>query len=178
MATSNIERYLESFGKYIVQQAKSNLSKSKKNATKALYDSIRFVVKKTNQGFSVNFYMFDYGSFIDKGVSGNKKIQQYKTWDNRTVESPYKYTNKIPPPSMLEKWIKTRGIKGRSKKTGRFISNKSLSYSIAYKIKRDGIKSTSFFQRPLMLGMRKFNKELLSSVAQDIRNSFTTTTIN
>lgn len=30
MKTDNIERYLNSFGKYIVQQAKTNLTKGKK----------------------------------------------------------------------------------------------------------------------------------------------------
>tara|TARA_Y100001951_G_C11286993_1_gene269409 strand:+ start:387 stop:947 length:561 start_codon:yes stop_codon:yes gene_type:complete len=186
MATSNIERYLESFGKYIVQQAKSNLSKSKKNTTKDLYDSIRFVVKKTNKGFSVNFYMLDYGAFVDKGVSGKKKIQEYKTWDNRTIASPFQFGTGSSPVGKAEggmsgimaKWVKRKGFQWKNKETGKFMSHKSMGYLIARSIYRDGIKSTSFFQRPLMLGMRKFNKELLSNVAQDIRNSFSTTTIN
>ena len=42
MKTDNIERYLNSFGKYIVQQAKTNLSKGKKNVSKDLYNSIRY----------------------------------------------------------------------------------------------------------------------------------------
>ena len=34
MKTQNIERYLNSFGKYIVQQSRTNLTKGKKNANK------------------------------------------------------------------------------------------------------------------------------------------------
>ena len=41
MKTDNIERYLNSFGKYIVQQAKSNLTKGKKNVSKDLYRLVK-----------------------------------------------------------------------------------------------------------------------------------------
>ena len=130
MNTSNIERYLESFGRYVVQQSRSNLTKAKKNVNKALYNSIRFKINKDTKGFSVKFYMLDYGAFVDKGVSGNKKIQEYKTYDGRSIESPFKYRAKQPPSGILEKWIKARGLKGRDKKTGRFITHKSLAFLI------------------------------------------------
>ena len=42
MNTENLERYLESFGKYIVKQARTNLTKGKKNVSKDLYNSIKF----------------------------------------------------------------------------------------------------------------------------------------
>lgn len=35
-------------------------------------------------------------------------------------------------------WIKSKGIKGRSKKTGRFIKHTSLAWAIATKIHREG----------------------------------------
>ena len=48
MKTENIERYLESFGKYIIKQSRTNLTKAKKNLTKDLYNSLKFTVKKRN----------------------------------------------------------------------------------------------------------------------------------
>lgn len=174
MNTSNIERYLESFGKYIVKQSRTNLTKKRKNVNKALYNSIRFTVSKDYEGFVIKFYMLDYGTFVDKGVSGNKKIQEYITYDGRRVESPYKFKAKQPPSGILEKWIKARGLKGRDKKTGRYITNKSFAYAIAYNIKRNGIKGISFFQRPLMLGLEGFGKDLLGAVKEDIINNLTT----
>ena len=57
METENIERFLDSYGRYVVQQAKTNLTKQKKNVSKALYNSIKFKVEYTPTGFSVNFYM-------------------------------------------------------------------------------------------------------------------------
>ena len=78
METDNIERYLNSFGKYVVKQSRTNLTKEKKNVNKDLYNSIKYKLKITNKGFSVDFYMLDYGTFVDKGVSGKKISKSLK----------------------------------------------------------------------------------------------------
>lgn len=174
----NVKRYLNSLGKYVVQQARTNLTKSKKNLTKDLYNSISYKVTKTAEGFSLQFMMADYGSFIDKGVSGNKKDRTYKNYKGETKVTDYKYTTKGPPVDILSKWIKKRGIKpkgitrGRSKITGQYISG--LAYYISAKIKSQGIQGISFFQRPLQLGMENFSKEILLAVKDDIINGLTT----
>ena len=122
--------------------------------------------------------MADYGTFLDKGVSGNKKKQSFQDYKGTKMSSPYSYTTKGPPIDILSKWIKRKGIKpkgfgrGRSKNTGQYIS--AFAYLISRKIKRDGIKSLSFFQRPLGLGMEKFGGELLKAVKQDVLNGLTT----
>ena len=177
MKTKNIERYLNSFGKQVVNRSKANLGKAKGGNTK-LAQSIKFEVKTDSDGFVVKFYMADYGTFLDKGVSGNKKKQSYKNYENQTESSPYSYTTKQPPADILSKWIKKKGIKGRDKKTGRFISNMSLAFLIASKIKRDGIKSLSFFQKPLGLGMKQFGKHLLGAITTDITDKLSTIKVN
>ena len=78
MKTDNIERYLESFGRNVVKDSE-NLLHSKKGST-ALGKSIRFKVETTPTGFSTKFYMDDYGTFLDKGVSGNKKKQSFQNY--------------------------------------------------------------------------------------------------
>jgi len=170
MKTDNIERYLNSFGKYIVKQSRTNLTKGKKNVSKELYNSISFKVITDADGFSVQFYMADYGTFVDKGVSGNKQTRRYKDYTGKTVTSPYKYTTKQPPSRLLDKWVVKKGIAPRDKK-GRFISRKSISFLIARSIKIKGIKSTSFFQRPMQLGLKNFSKDLLGNLKIDIMNS-------
>ena len=177
METKNIERYLNSFGKQVVNRAKANLGKAKGGNTK-LAQSIRFEVEPDANGLVVKFYMDNYGSFLDKGVSGNKKKQSFKNYKNQTESSPYSYTTKQPPANILAKWISRKGIKGRDKKTGRFISNMSLAFLIGRKIKRDGIKSLSFFQKPLGLGMKEFGKDLLGAITTDITDSLSTTKVN
>ena len=169
MNTKNLERYLESFGKYVVKQARTNLTKGKKNVSKELYNSISFEVETESNGdFTVQFMMDYYGKFVDKGVSGNKKKRTYKDWQGKTVSTPYKYTTKQPPSSVLTKWIKMRGIKGRDSKTGRFITNKTLAFLIGRSIKTKGIQGISFFQRPLQLAMKSFPKEFGAELKQDI----------
>lgn len=173
MNTDALERYLNSFGKYIVQQSKTNLTKGKKNDTKSLYNSISFKVKTTADGFSVQFFMDSYGTFIDKGVSGTKVNRSFKDYKGSTISSPYKYTSKQPPSRVLDKWIVKKGIAPRDDK-GKFMSRKSISFLIARSIKRKGIQGISFFQRPLQLGLENFGKEMLGAVKEDIINGLTT----
>jgi hypothetical protein len=165
-----LERYLNSFGKYIIKQSRANLSRKKKNVSKELYNSLEFKVVKTTEGFSVQFFMADYGTFIDKGVSGTKKINEYTTYDGRKVESPYKYRGKRPPMRVFDKWIIRRGIAPRDEQ-GKFISRKSLQYLIANKIYTQGIQGISFFQRPLQLGLKDFYNEVGNAIKEDIINT-------
>tara|TARA_R110002051_G_scaffold290165_1_gene353488 strand:+ start:58 stop:591 length:534 start_codon:yes stop_codon:yes gene_type:complete len=177
MDTKSIENYLNSFGKQVVNRAKAGLGRKKGGSTK-LATTIKFEVKPDADGFVLQFFMADYGTFLDKGVSGNKKKQSYKNYKNQSESSPYKYKTKQPPSDILAKWISKKGLKGRDKKTGRFISHKSLAFIIGRKIKRDGIKSLSFFQKPLGLGMKQFGKDLLGVIAEEIKDNISTIKVN
>ena len=48
-----------------------------------------------------------YINYIDEGVQGSENI-------NRAPLSPYKYTNKMPPPSVFKDWILSKNIKVRN----------------------------------------------------------------
>ena len=80
----------------------------------------------------------------------------------------------------MSKWIKKKGIqpkglgRGRSKNTGQYIS--AFAYLISRKIKRDGIKSLSFFQKPLGLWYDKLQHDFLSVFTADIKSYLTTFT--
>ena len=172
MKTEALERYLKSFGKQVVNRAKGNLQKAKGGGTN-LEKSLSFKVVTSAEGFSVQFYMDSYGTFVDKGVSGTKVKRSFKDYKGRTISSPYKYTTKQPPSRVLDKWIVKKGIAPRDEK-GRFMSRKSISFLIARSIKRKGIQGISFFQKPLMLGLKQFGKEMLGAVKNDIINGLTT----
>jgi len=94
MNTEALERYLNSFGKQVVNRAKGNLQKAKGGGTN-LEKSLSFKVVTSAEGFSVQFYMDSYGTFVDKGVSGTKVKRSFKDYKGRTITSPYKYTTKI-----------------------------------------------------------------------------------
>ena len=180
MNTDNIERYLNSFGQNVVEDSKKFLYSKKGNT--ALGKSIRFKVVPTATGFSTKFYMDDYGTFIDKGVSGTKKIRRFKNYEGKVITSPYKFgtgSSKVGKAKggmsgIMAKWAKRKGFQWKNKETGKFMSHKSMGYLIARSIFSKGIKGISFFQRPLELGMKDFPKEMLGAVRDDIINGLTT----
>ena len=174
MNTENLQRYLDSFGKQVVKDANGILNSQKGNT--ALSKSIRFEVEKDSQGFTTKFYMLDYGTFVDKGVSGNKIKRGYINTEGFAASTPYSYKSKQPPANILAKWVAKKGLKGRDKKTGRYISNMSLAFLIARKIKRDGIQGISFFQKPLGIRYGELKTELLNVLKLDIEMYLTTYT--
>ena len=179
MDTTNIERYLNSFGKQVVNRAKGNLQKAGKGGK--LEESIRFEVISDADGFTVQFYMSSYGTFVDKGVSGTQTKRSFKDYKNRVIKSPYSYKNSKghsqPPSSALDKWAVKKGIAPRDAK-GKFIKRKALTFLLARSIGRNGIQGISFFQKPLSLGLKQFGKELLGNVKQDIIDTLNQTTVN
>ena len=183
MDTKNVERYLNSFGKQVVNRAKANLGKAKGGSTK-LAQTIKFEVKPDANGFVVKFYMADYGTFLDKGVSGNKKKQSFKNYENKMESSPYRFgtgsskAGKGGMSGIMTKWIKKKGFQWKDKETGRFMSHKSMGFLVARSIYRDGIKSLSFFQKPLGLGMKQFGKDLLGAITTDITDKLSTIKVN
>jgi hypothetical protein len=151
------EKALNKYAKYVIQQARSNLTKGKQNASKELYNSLSYKVQKK----SVLFDMPVYGAFQDEGVKGTKS--NYIVNKN----TDYSFRDKMPPAKPFEKWIKQKGIQGRDKKTGRFISRQSLSYIIARSIYNKGIRATMFFTKPFEAGLDKFSDEIVLGFIDD-----------
>mgnify|MGYP003638845828 FL=1 len=174
MKTDNIERYLNSFGKQVVAQAKTTLNYKKGDSK--LEDSIKFEVITTPDGFTVQFYMSSYGQFVDKGVSGTQTKRTFKDYKGKVIKTPYSYKNSKghsqPPSSALDKWVVRKGIAPRDA-SGKFMKRKTITFLIARSIGRKGIQGISFFQKPLGLGLKQFGKDLLGSVKEDIINSLT-----
>jgi len=158
------EKELEKFVRYVVKQSRSNLTKLKKNSSKKLYDSLKGESKLMKNSFAVYFSMEDYGHYQDKGVSGI--VKKYNT--------PYKYTNKRPPISSLDKWIVRKGIAPRNKE-GKFISRTSLKYAIANSIYRNGIKPSLFFTKPFEVAFSKLPSELIEKYGLDAITLFNQT---
>tara|TARA_Y100000361_G_scaffold57808_1_gene50544 strand:- start:1071 stop:1631 length:561 start_codon:yes stop_codon:yes gene_type:complete len=168
----NIERFLESYAKYIIRQGQSILAKN--SATGRLSDSLDFTIFKTDEGYEIRFTAAAYGDFRDKGVSGNISKRYYYSIDGRRKSSPYRYVNKQPPVSRLVDWLSVKGIQGRYKKGdkkkrgGRFMKKESLAYLIARSIKSKGIKALSFYSQPISYSFGRFKTELAQNFAKDI----------
>lgn len=162
MQLKETQKALNAFGKYVVQQSRTNLTKGKKNASKRLYDSIDYEVLEGAKAVSVVFKMEDYGKYQDLGVSGIKK--KYNT--------PYSYTNKMPPTKAFSDWVVRKGLEGIRDEKGRFIKRKSLQYLIARSVYNKGIKPSLFFTKPFEKAFERLPQDLQEKFGIDLQNAF------
>ena len=161
MQLEKTEAALEAFKKFVIQQSRTRLSKSNKNVSKELYNSLKGNIKVMPNSISVEFEMEDYGIFQDKGVSGTEK--KYNT--------PYSYKSKMPPVKPLADWAKNRNIRLRDEK-GKFKkgSYNTIGFLIARSIYRKGIKPSLFFTKPFEQGFKKLPDELINSFGLDVED--------
>ena len=152
------EEAISRFAKYVIQQARSNLTKNRNNASKKLYNSLKYKTSKDK----VTFEMEDYGIFQDQGVRGSTSYYA----DSTTANSPFKYKNKMPPSSAFDKWSIRKGIAPRDKE-GKFINRKSLNYLLARGIFNKGIRATLFFTKPFEAGIIRFGDEIAEGYIDD-----------
>jgi len=154
---------LEQFRDYVIQQARSNLSRLQKNSSRKLYDSITSEIKAMPNSLRLYFDMEEYGFYQDKGVSGTK----------RKYDTPFSYTNKMPPPKAFDKWIVKKGIAPR-KKDGKFTTRKGLQFAIARSIFEKGIKPSLFFTKPFEKAFKNLPDEMIEAYGLEAEETFDT----
>lgn len=163
---SDLRYILDSFGKRVIQQARTRLTKDKSNFTKAAYDGLQYDLKGNNTKFTVSFSMPIHASVLDEGISGTEK--KYNT------RFKYKATSNLigveAKTGQFAKWAKFRGIKGRDKKTGKFITNKALGFAIAQGIKKKGRKGTKFFTKSFEQQFDKLPDEIANNLDLGLEN--------
>lgn len=163
----NTQDALNKFAKYVIQQARTNLSKQKKNVSSNLYGSLGYDLNVSPNSFGLEFYMLPYGDFLDKGVSGTKK--RYNTI--------FEYTNKKPPMEPLMQWAKARNIRLRDEK-GKYKKGnyRTIGFILQKSIYEKGIKPSLFFTKPFEKAFDNLPEELLERFALDIDNLLDFTT--
>ena len=155
--TEHTEKALQAFLKYTVTQAKANLTRKKKNSTRALYDSLEYEYTVSANSFSASISSLDYGEYQDKGVSGKKK--KYNT--------PFSYKDKQPPASAFDKWIVRKGIAPRNTQ-GQFQSRKGLAFAIARSVFINGIKPSLFLSKPFEDGFKRLPDDIIEAYGLDV----------
>jgi len=169
-----LKNTLELFAKRVKQQALSNLSKSKKNNTRQLYESVKTEVKVSKNSFQLTILMEDYGMFVDQGVKG-------KTSSTRAPNSPFKFgSGKGKEGGLTEgilKWTQFKRIQFKNIKTGKFLSYKSTAYLITRSVYNKGIKPTNFITKPFENEFKKLPDQLIKDYALEL-NSFIKSTFN
>jgi len=158
----------QALDKGVVKQAKTQLTKKKKNASKELHNSIKYDLKISKNSFELSFIMQDYGKFIDKGVSG-KNDNSFKGKKKRVhrSESGYRFGSGNYKgqgdkwKKKINSWMYSRGIAPRDKKSGRFITRDSVNFLIRRSIFQHGLKANHFFTRPFDVAFKQLPDDLV-----------------
>ncbi|OUX86250.1 MAG: hypothetical protein CBC03_12100 [Pseudoalteromonas sp. TMED43] len=162
---------LELFAKAVKLKARMKLKKAKQFSSGKLHDSIDYNLnvvqtKSATNYFSLEFYMEDYGTFMDLGVKGSESTYP------ESKNSPYKYKKgkfKMINPASLDKWTIQKNIAPRDKK-GRFIDRKSLKYAIATSIYKKGLKGSKFFTHSFEEEFKNIDKEVQEAFGLDLND--------
>lgn len=164
---ANTQEALNKFAKYVIQQSKTNLTKQKKNTSGNLYGSLDYDLKVHPNSFSLEFFMADYGAFVDEGVHGSKSSYL------ETRNSRFKFSGRFKtiPTKALDAWTVRKGIAPRDEK-GRFIDRQSLKYVIAKSIYEKGIKASLFFTKPFEKAFDNLPTEVVEAFELDIDELF------
>ena len=156
----SVESELNRFGKVVVKESKTALTKQKRNVSKDLYNSLKYDVKVSKNSFEMNFYMSDYGQFQDKGVQG-------KSSNSRAPLSPFKFGSGTGKKGGLTngifEWVKARRFQFRDRNTGRFMSYKNTAFLISRSIYHKGLKPTKFFSKPFEAAFKRLPDDLVKA---------------
>jgi hypothetical protein len=151
MIAPEIYNALNKWAIMVVAQAKSNLLRGKKDATRTLSNSITYEIvadQTSDIGADIDFYYIDYGDYVE---SGRRKGA------------------KMPPPSKLLNWIKVKPIPRFRDKKGRYISYQSQAFLIARAIGKKGIKPFPFMTD----AVEQAQNDLLYMLEEAIAEAFT-----
>lgn len=160
----------------LVEDAQTNLNKSKNNASGALSESLKLNEPiKTGTVVQVDVLMNFYGRFQNKGVKGTK-----------SGSGLYSFKTDMPSKKMvvaIEKWItrakvSTRTVKKYSGYGGHEIKNKTISqydsaFAKARSIKMYGFKASGFLDKAIKTTSDKLSDRMGAALKIDIINSIT-----
>lgn len=157
--------YLDRFGKFIVQQSKTNLSKKRKRDTNELYNSISYELKVGKNSFELSFKMADYGKFVDLGVKGFSS-------SSKAPNSPFKFGSGTGMSGGLTKgidgWVRRKRIQFKNRGNGQFMSYEQTAFLVRNSVWNKGIATTNFFQRPFELAFQKLPDDLVTRFGLDL----------
>jgi hypothetical protein len=162
---NDTRKYLDDFGKYIVQQSRSNLSKKGKKDKGDLYNSIKYDLIVSKNSFQLSFSMEDYGEFVDKGVKG-------VTSSSKAPNSPFKFGTgtgiKGGLTNGINGWVQRKRIQFKNRSNGRFMSYKNTSFLIMRSIWNKGLETTNFFERPFELAFKRLPEEVIEKYSLEL----------
>ena len=176
----NTIQAMQKLGGDVVKEGKGVLRKNKKSDG-SLYNDFDYLVTADKNSVTLEFEFGkadNYWAFVDEGVKG---AGGYKgSGKMRGGKSPFRFGSgkskgKWPQfTSAIQKWIKKKGIKGRNKETGKFITNKSLGFLIQRAIYQRGLTRTQFFSKPFTQQLKKQTDAIVEAFGEDLEKQLET----
>lgn len=164
----SVANELDKFGKYVKQQAKSNLSKRKKKDTGALYDGISYKVVEVKNTTTLTFDFGtanDYWQFIDEGVKGVSSSA-------KAPLSPFKFGTgtgkKGGLTSGVNGWVARKRIQFKDRRTGQFLTYKATAFLIIRSIWNKGLATTNFFTKPFEQAFQRLPEDVYLAYSLEV----------
>ena len=87
--------------------------------------------------------------------------------------SPFKFSNKMPPRGVIDRWIVSKPLKA-ARKDGKFIKRKSLAFLIQRAIYQRGLTRTQFFSKPFTQQLKKQTDAIVEAFGEDLEKQLET----
>ena len=143
---------IDEFGRLIVDNYKAELEACGYQDGQ-LYRTLNYSVKMYNSSWLISISLEEYWKYIEYG----------------------RRPGKMPPVSAIENWIKVKQILPRpiTLKSGKSVvpTIPQLSFLIARKIGRDGIRPRPFFKQSFEDAKREFLQKIEEAILADIKES-------
>ena len=186
MKQTELQLELNKFRDYVISQAKANLTRQRKNASKSLYNSLKGTVKANPNSFEMSFSMDEYGMYVDQGVKGkdpSKVSPNAKIKGQQAPNSKFKFGSGTASGQWgtftrnIEKWAKRRNVRFRDEK-GKYKKGnyKSLAQVIASNIYARGLAPSLFFTKPFEAAYKQLPEQLVEAFGLDAIKLFNSTT--
>ena len=171
----NTIQAMQKLGSKVVKEGRSILKKKKKTTSQnTLYNDYDYLVTASKNSVTLEFEFGgaeDYWAFVDEGVRG---AGGYKGKGKmRGQGSPFKFSNKMPPRGVIDRWIVSKPLKA-ARKDGKFIKRKSLAFLIQRAIYQRGLTRTQFFSKPFTQQLKKQTDAIVEAYGEDLEKQLET----
>jgi hypothetical protein len=148
MEWTNTRDFILKYANSVESEIETRLHNRKKIASGHLYDSIGYKLSENKDRFKLEFFMADYGKYVDKGTKPSKYAHMKDTRKRKGRKSKFI--------EALMKWCRIRGIP------------KEAAFPIRRKIWKEGQAPTNFFTIPTTRRLKQFESGVEKMMAKDI----------
>ena len=175
MELKNTIQAMQKLGGKVVKEGRGILKKKKKTTSpNTLYNDFDYLVTAKKDSVTLEFEFGgaeDYWQFVDEGVRG---AGGYKgSGKMRGQGSPFKFSAKMPPRGVIDRWIVSKPLKA-ARKDGKFIKRKSLAFLIQRAIYQRGLTRTQFFSKPFTTELKKQTDAIAEAFGEDLEKQLET----